>query len=443
MKQYPEGRIRRTRRRGPAARAVLPFFAVGLALTLSACGSSSSSSGAAASGGPSSGASTSGGGPSSGASTGGSTITVMTWAPLKSQLTNYPAIAEAAKAYGKYINDKGGINGHKLNVLICDEGGDPTKATDCARQAIQQHVAAVVGSFGYTGNATIPLLKGANIAWFGGCCPNSPSEYNSSNAFILGNGPAFGAALADRAAKDGKKKVAYVGCDGCQTYLPPIENTLKANGLPLQKNVTIPAQAQDYSPQASQALAGGTDAIILIAGEDQDKAFLSAYKQAGGTAKLYGPQGNLTEEVASSFKKELNGAVTGNSYSDISAPVWDDFRSSLKTYGAPTNVNYNTLAGLGTWAAYTAFNKIVSSMTGEISSKSFLDAVGHASNVDTGGMTAVVDFTKPWTDGLKGYKNLVNRTATFSHFDANGKLVPDPGGFKDYTNGMLGKPNPN
>src|SRR6478735_2989636 len=144
MKQHPDGRARRTRRR-TTARVGLAFLATILAVSLTACGGSSD-----------------------GSSGSDSTIKVMTWAPLKSQLTNYPAIAEAAKAYGKYINAKGGINGHKVQVLICDEGGDPTKATDCARQAIQEHVAAVVGSFGYTGDATIPLLKGANIAWFGG-----------------------------------------------------------------------------------------------------------------------------------------------------------------------------------------------------------------------------------------------------------------------------------
>lgn len=420
MKQNPDGRARQGRRRGPAARVAFAFLATVLAVGLSACGSSDDSGG----------------------SDGGGTIKIMTWAPLESSLTNYPAITEAAKAYGQYINEKGGINGQDVEVLICDEGGDPTKATDCARQAIQEHVVAVVGSFGYTGDATIPLLKGADIAWFGGCCPNSPAEYNSDNAFILGNGPAFAAALADRAAKDGFTKIAYVGCDGCQTYLPPIENTLKAAGLELNQDVTIPAQAQDYSPQAAEALADGTDAVILIAGEDQDKAFMSAYKQVGSTAKIYGPQGNLTEEVAADFKEELNGAVTGNSYSDISAPVWDDFRDSLTKYGAPSDINYNTLAGLGTWAAFTAFADVVSSMTGDITSKSFMEAASKADDVDTGGMTSNVDFTDLWTDGLEGYQNLVNRTASFSQFDENGKLVPDPGGFADYTNGMLGEPNP-
>lgn len=419
MKLIPGGHVRVSRNHRSAAR-VVAILATILAVSLTACSSSDS------------------GGESTGAA---STIKVMTWAPLETQLTNYPAITESAKAWGQYINEQGGINGHKVEVITCDEGGDPTKATNCARQAIQEKVTAVVGSFGYTGDATIPLLKGANIAWFGGCCPNSPTEYTSDNAFILGNGPAWSAAVTDKAAEDGAKKIAYVGCDGCQIYLPPMENTLKARGMEFHREVTIPAQAQDYSPQAAEALADGTDAVILVAGEDQDKAFMAAYRQFGSTAKIYGPQGNLTEEVAASFKKELTGAVTGNSYADISDPVWDDYRASLEKYNAPTDINYNTLAGLGTWAAYTAFAEIVSGMDGDIDSASFMDAVRRASSVDTGGMTATVDFTQPWTDGLDGYQNLVNRSASFSEFDENGKLVADDTGFKDYTNQMLGQPS--
>jgi ABC-type branched-subunit amino acid transport system substrate-binding protein len=418
MKQrHDQGRLgeRRPRKTHKAGLALI----AALALTLSACASGTSGS--------------SGGGSGS-----GDTIKVMTWAPLESQLTNYPAITASATTYEKYINDKGGINGKKLEVLTCDEGGTPNKASDCARKAIQEQVVAVISSFGYTGDATIPLLKSANIAMFGGCCSNAVADLTSSNAFLMGNGPAYGAALAQHAVDDGKKKIALVAIDGAQSYLEPAKAALEANGLTPHKTVILPATAQDLSPQASQALADGTDAVVMFVNADSIKTFITAYKQFGSTARIYGPQGNLTEDVVSSFGNLSDGWVTGNSYADISAPVWDDYRASLEKYDAP-DISYNGLDGLGAWAGYTAFADIVGKMDGPITSKTFLDAASKASEVDTGGMTATIDFTQEWTDGPEGYERLFNRTATFGTFEG-GKLSPETSEFVDYTNLMLGKP---
>lgn len=405
-------------RRTPLRKIAVAGAALVAAVSLAACSSGTSGS--------------------SGSDGDGDTIKVMTWAPLKSQLTNYPAITAAATAYGEYINDKGGINGKKLEVLTCDEGGTPTKASDCARKAIQEKVVAVVSSFGYTGDATIPLLGSSNIAMFGGCCSNAVADLTAPNAFIMGNGPAYGAALVQRAVDDGNTKIALVAIDGAQSYFEPAENALKANGLEPHKTVVLPATAQDLSPQASQALADGTDAVVMFVNSDSIKAFVTAYKQFGSTARIYGPQGNLTEDVVADFGNLSDGWVTGNSYTDISAPVWDDFRDALEKSGAP-DISYNGLDGLGTWAGYTAFTNIVESMDGDITSETFLEAAKKADNVDTGGMTAPVDFTQEWADGPEGYERLFNRTATFSTFK-DGKLTPAEGGFQDYTNLMLGQP---
>ncbi|MCW2850166.1 MAG: flagellar motor protein MotA [Marmoricola sp.] len=418
MKQHHhQGRVGERRPRSTRTAGLALFAALVLALSACASGTSSSNSGSSGS---------------------GDTIKVMTWAPLKSQLTNYPAITAAATTYGKYINAKGGINGKKLQVLTCDEGGTPNKASDCARKAIQEKVVAVISSFGYTGDATIPLLKSANIAMFGGCCSNAVADLTSSNSFIMGNGPAYGAALVQHAVDDGKKKIALVAIDGAQSYLVPAENALKANGLTPNKTVILPATAQDLSPQASQALADGTDAVVMFVNADSIKTFITAYKQIGSTARIYGPQGNLTEDVVSGFGNLSDGWVTGNSYADITSPAYADFRDALKKYNAP-DMGYNGLDGLGAWAGYTAFADIVKGIDGAVTSKSFLDAASKASNVDTNGMTAPVDFTTEWSDGPKGYQRLFNRTATFGTFK-DGKLSPETDKFVDYTNLMLGKP---
>lgn len=368
----------------------------------------------------------------------GDPIKVMTWAPINSELTNYPAIEAVAKTYEQWINDNGGIKGRPLELLFCDEKGDPAAASDCAREAIQEEAVAVVGSFGYTGDATIPLLNEANVAYFGSCCTNSAADMAYENSLPIGNGPAYGAALAQRAVDDGKKKVTAVLVDGTQIYEEPIANSLKANGQELNGTVIIPATAQDLSPQVAEATGNGTDGIIIVAGEDSIRAFMTSFVQSGSDARIYGPQGNLTAAVASEFPEALEGAVTGNTYSDISAPAWDDFRAALEKYDAP-DLAYNGLDGLGTWAAYTAFTSIVEGMTDEINAANFLAAAQGTSAVDTGGMTAEVDFTQEWTDGLPGYERQFNRWATFTDVK-DGKLVVTDTEFYDFTNQMLGKP---
>jgi ABC-type branched-subunit amino acid transport system substrate-binding protein len=344
----------------------------------------------------------------------------------------------AATTYEKWINANGGIGGRPLEVLICDEKGDPAAASDCARQAIQEEVVAVIGSFGYTGDATIPLLDEADIAYFGTCCTNSSADMGYANSLPIGNGPTYGAALAQRAVDDGRTKVTAVLVDGTQIYEEPIANAMISNGLELQRTVIIPATAQDLSPQVAEATSGDTDAIIIVAGEDSIRAFMTSFVQTGSDARIYGPQGNLTAAVASEFPEALEGAVTGNTYSDISAPVWDDFRAALKEYAAP-DIEYNGLDGLGTWAAYTAFTSIVEGMTDEINSANFLKAAQATSDVNTDGMAAAIDFRNEWTDGLPGYERQFNRSATFSEV-SGGKLIAVNGPFADYTPQMLGQP---
>jgi hypothetical protein len=155
---------------------------------------------------------------------------------------------------------------------------------------------------------------------------------------------------------------------------------------------------------------------------------------------LYGPQGNLDISVTQPFPKATQGAVVAGSYSDISLPEWSDYRAAIAQYHAP-NLDYNSLGGLGTWAAYVAFNQIVSSMTTPITAANFL-ADAQKAKINFNGMTANVDFTQHW-NGLGGaFLNAFNRSVTFDIAN-NGKLVPfRNGAFYDMTNAMVGQSLP-
>jgi hypothetical protein len=103
----------------------------------------------------------------------------------------------------------------------------------------------------------------------------------------------------------------------------------------------------------------------------------------------------------------------------------------LKEGGYDTNeLDYNSLGGMGTWAAFVGFNQIASTVKGELTAKSFFDAASTTSKLDLNGMVPVLDFTKEWTDGLKGYERLFNRSVVFSKLE-KGKVVPLTTEFED------------
>ena len=178
----------------------------------------------------------------------------------------------------------------------------------------------------------------------------------------------------------------------------------------------------------------------MIVSETPYIAWNSAFAQSGSKARMYGPQGNLNEKAVKGFEAATNGDIVAGMYPDISLPQWKDFRDALAQYKADPAQDYNSLGGMGTWAAYLGFAQIVKSMKGDINNQTFLDAASKA-KIDLPGIVPPIDFAKPWntTGGPKGFDRIFNHSVTYSKI-VNGKLEPLGTGFDDVTNLALGKP---
>jgi branched-chain amino acid transport system substrate-binding protein len=421
------------KRRSRSYGAVVAVMLVA-ALVLSACGSSSSSgsatsSSAASSSPATSSASTSSGAPASAAT--GSPITTFTFADVNTQGPQYKNIQETTRVAASWINAHGGIAGHKLDARFCDAQGTPTAATACARQATAAHAVAVVGSFTFTGDAIIPTLAAAHTAYFGNCCAVSASEFTSPYSFPLGNQPLYAVGMVQRAKQDGCKHVVGVIIQGAESFEPLMTNASHALGIKINKYVSLPATAKDYSSQVAQATSGGTDCLLMVVSETPYIAWNNAFQQSGSTARMYGPQGNLDSVSVKGFTSVTNGDVIAGMFPDISLPQWADYRAALKQYNADPKQDYNSLGGLGTWVAYQAFSQIVSKLKGPITPGSFYKAATTA-KVNLPGMIPPINFAQPWNKlgGPKGYDRIFNKSVVFSKV-VNGKIVPLTNTFQD------------
>jgi ABC-type branched-subunit amino acid transport system substrate-binding protein len=416
------GRAPGTRRhRIPNRGLAACLAAAGLLLT--ACSSAASSSSA------------------SGSAAASPAITVMTIGPVNTALTPYPQIPEAAKLYAEYANARGGIAGHPLTVLTCDDQGVPDQAMACAREAVSDHVVAVVGSFSINQDLIIPILQSAGIAYFGTCCAFSTQDLTSPVSFPIGSQTMIDVGIG-AAAGSACSRIGFVNIAGApyQAFFDKIEHTaLTPSGKPVTAEADMPITASDVAPYIAKVVSG-TDCIMSDLPQANWQLMVPAIAQAGGHQRLIGMQGNLDVTSCAGQDATCKSAIVVGLFPDLSSAPFADFRQAIATYHAPSKYDYDSLAGLGTWAAYTAFADIVSGMKGSITAVSFLAAASHADDVTTGGETPALNFTKFWD--VAGQGRFFNRSVVFEEYQ-NGTLKPiDDNRFFDMTPAYFGRAVP-
>ena len=355
----------------------------------------------------------------------GEPLKVMVLTPINSPISSYPNIAKAAEIYQQWVNDRGGIAGRPLEVTICDDKADPNESAACGRKAVANKDIAIVGSFTLDVSSLMPIVEENTIQWFGACCPVSATEFTSPMSFVMGSVFSMFMTGGKKMIEDGCEKPAVIVGDlaSADYYIGQAKLGFKSMGFDENKAVYIkvPLGATDLTAQAAQATKG-TDCIFGVMGDISWMAFLPAFSSVGGTQRLYGPQGNLNSKVAEAFPKETENGIIINSYPNLISPAWDEYRKALVQYKAP-DLDWNSLAGLGTWAAFEGFRKIVEGMTGEVTAKTFSAAARATSNLEMDGMVINLDWTTPWAALGGSVPNIINRTVYYDVM-SGGKVAP-------------------
>jgi ABC-type branched-subunit amino acid transport system substrate-binding protein len=369
----------------------------------------------------------------------GEPIKILFITPLQSQSTpTYQNGAEATKAFEKWTNAHGGILGRPVSIDVCDDRGEPTQASACARQGVEEGVVAGVGSFSFFGENIVPVLEKAETAWFGMCCAQSAAELESPISFPTGSQPAYGAAAVAKAFEEGCESMNAVIVEGAEAVFQPVmENAAKAYGKKIGKFVTIPAAAKDESAVVAEALSGNPQCVATIFGESLYKAWMGPWAQSGTEAVMYGAQGNLNEQALEGFEEAGDGSIIAGVYADYKTAPWNEYREALEFAEVDPSLDYGSLSAQGAWSGDVAFKDIVEGMKGPINHKTFLEAVEKTSKLETGGLVPVLNFTEEWKEGPEGFNRLFNRSSAFAKYE-NGEVVPYTDKLYDGTELMLG-----
>lgn len=370
----------------------------------------------------------------------GDTLTVMTFAPQDTNATNMPGMPGMAKAYEAWVNSKGGINGHKLRVLTCNEKNTPNGAADCARKAIDEKAVAVVGSYSQHGRAFMAPLEAEGIPFIGGYGVSS-EEFQSTLSYPVNGGQPVLLAGAGHQLGRACSQVAIVRPDTLAGDSMPIllNSGLKANKMPDASDIRAAEDSSNYVPQAREALAdssGGKDrgCVTAVLGE-RTETFFDAFRRED--AKHKNPQissvlGSVSQAVVDRTggkESPFEGAYLTSWYPVAADALWEPMRKVISEHAFGNDaVDPDDSGTQTTWIAYTVLSETLKRFkSGEdITARTVARKLNQEEPVKTGGLTPDLSWRYKDMRAVAGFPRIVNGRVTFQVVQA-GRLVAQQG----------------
>jgi hypothetical protein len=376
------------------------------------------------------------------------TVVVMTWAPEDTDATNVPGMPAMATAYAKYINAKGGIGGHPLKVLTCNEHNTTSGAEACAQRAADEGVAAVVGSYSQHGTSFLSVLEAEGIPYLGGF-GITDDEFDSPLSYPVNGGLSSLLAGNGRQLAPTCSSVTIVRPDtAAGDELPAfLDAGLRAGGRPDATDLRAAEDSTDYTSAAEKSAGDGShDRCVTAVLGEKTATFFDSFRRTTVTDTVSGKQvapktriasvlGSVQQSTVDSSggsASPLEGAYVTGWYPPASDAHWGPMKQAITKYAFDDNrIDADDPAAQTTWIAYTVLTEVIESMGGRtVSSASLKKALDNAHGISTGGLTPDLGWRDQDLTSVPDHPRMANGKVTYQVV-TNGRLVAARKGFID------------
>jgi branched-chain amino acid transport system substrate-binding protein len=331
----------------------------------------------------------------------------------------FPAGAQAAAAA---VNANGGIDGRPIDVIVCSDELSTDTARQCALDAVEDGIVAVVGLQTTNEVTILPILESAGIPAIGvypftTVALTSPVSYPDVSGFI---GQTLGMGL--QLAEAGASSVSAVVPGGLGGIATEVGDAVAAGsisgGAEFTGLVQIPAKSADLSPTVAAATEGGAS----VAGFASDEAaFINAMRTLAPESKISTFPFNLTDTVIESAGPAAEGvlAVDGLVPPTADTPGTAQYAEELEAFdpSLPTSTT-----GLHEWLAMWTFARVIAEL-GTIDAASVSQAMSQVTDLDMGGI--VPDYTT--SSSSSTYPRMFNSTIVYQEVEDGRLVLQNPG----------------
>ena len=308
--------------------------------------------------------------------------------------SSYTPTWEGFELYIKALNDRGGINGKKVDVVLDDDGLKADRAVAAAKKQAERE--QVLGIFGLSLSSTqgpvyaemrkvgVPV-----VTTFSGIAdalpPAQPFSYSTGVVFEIA-GEAIGE-LAQNIKKGGKVVGMTIDSVGGRAALAFNKKAVEAAGGTWDE-VIFPVATTDFTPFAQAANEKKPDLVVGHYGSGQNLGVIPALRRSGYTGPYIVASYGVTEDTIKAAAQRAGSGeaiyyVTRYASSSDKSPSVAEVAAAQKKYGTSKPFSSMHITG---WA----LGKVAEAALKECGwpcTREKLDGVLQKLKVDMGGLT--------------------------------------------------------
>ncbi len=308
------------------------------------------------------------------------------------------ASVAAIQAWARYTNERGGLNGHPVEVLVVDDGNDPARLRASVQQLVEQRgVVAFVGLLGaftltkgavdYLEAKQIPVVGGDRLSSFWQESPVMFPQASAAAALIWLH-------MVNTARLAGKgAAIGWVSCQEAQVC-KDADRLWQPNAAQLGLDVKYRAQVSvaqpSFTSECLRAQRAGVEWFLLATDANSIRRIAASCDQQG-----YHPRYAVLQTSDEMTQlKALDGGYFGAStfpWVSDNTPATSEFQRVMKRYAPEVELSGHASSG---WTAAKLFEKVAANIGATPTSNDIMSGLWKIKDDTLGGLTSPLTFIR-------------------------------------------------
>ena len=324
----------------------------------------------------------------------GSPIKIMASVAINNPLASWPGTVAAGQTAAIDINEHGGVNGHPIEIINCDNHLTPNGEATCGRKAVSENVVAYTG-ISSLATASFPIIEKAGIP--ASLIPSEQEEVtNPINFPLTGSGFTVQISLPYAVKEAGVKEAAIVYNEfGEEKHNAELATEVAEKlGIKIVKTISVEVTQTTFGDVAAQLQETGAEGVILIGSPIQQTGIIQAATAIGFQPKIWSnAYGAFNPELVKAMGEVTTaGYMTGTvpPANDEEFPAMAEFNEQSEVAAEQgvenTQLELRDENAVLQWLTIHMLAHVAEGIKGEVTSASMKKALEGAKNVDIEGL---------------------------------------------------------